>query len=64
MMGTVTTELWPLGLCCSSCQGRGVKGNAPGERLWIPVPGTDLVSKQFFLPWRTWADLLPVEARH
>lgn len=26
----------------------------------LPVPGRALVSKQFFLPWRTWVDLLPV----
>lgn len=64
MMGTVTTELWTLGHCCPSCQGCGVQGGAPGECLWIRVPGTGRVSKQLFLPWRMWADLLPVEARH
>lgn len=64
MMGTVTIELWTPGHCCLSCQGHGMQGDAPGEHVWIPVPGTGLVSKQLFLPWRMWVDLLPVEVRH
>jgi len=79
MVGTVTAELWSLGHSCPSPAGAMVRcarswvlqGETPAgteawgdERLWIRVPGRDLVSKQFFLPSGTWVGLLPAKARH
>lgn len=78
-MGTIVVELWSLEHGCPSPADAAaqraecwvLRGEMPSGReawgdkhLWIRVPGRDLVSKQFFLPSRTWVDLLPAKVRH